>query len=108
MYIHIIHIDNKPQLIVQPKSVNVNIIYGNETVILQCNAFAALTYSWERNSGTIPNKAILQTEGDTILEIPNIRREDAGDYRCVAENNISTSESEYASVTVTGQIVNSS
>jgi len=70
-------------------------------VTLECIAFAALI-TWERKDGEISSKAILGEE-NTILEIPNIRREDAGDYRCVAENSAGRSMSKYAKVSVTGE-----
>ena len=95
-------IEKRPQLVIEPMNVNVHIINGNETAMLQCNAFGAITFTWERTNGrTIPDYAILR-EGDTILEIPNIRREDGGNYRCVAGNSIGTSSSQYARVIVTG------
>ena len=81
---------------------NVHIINGSEMITLQCNAFGASTYTWEWQDGKIPNKAVPK-EGGTILEIPNIRREEAGDYRCVARNSVGTSISRYARITVTGE-----
>lgn len=94
-------LDRRPELIVEPKRQNVKIRDGDEKVTLECIAFDA-TITWERRSGEIPDKAILR-EGDSILELPNIRREDAGDYRCSAENRGGRSMSKYAKVTVTGE-----
>ena len=68
---------------------------------LECVAFDA-DITWERRNGEIPSKAILR-EGNTILEIPNVRREDEGDYRCTAENSLGTTRSEYAEVSITGK-----
>lgn len=93
--------DDKPQLVVEPVNLSVHVTSGNETAILKCNAFGAHTYTWERKDGAILEKAMLK-EGDTILVIPDIRREDAGDYRCVVENNAGASTSQYARITVTG------
>ena len=94
--------ENRPQLVVEPTDLNIHIINGSELAVLQCIALGASTYTWEWLGGTITTKAVLK-EGDTILEIPNIRREEAGDYRCVARNSAGTSTSEYARITVTGK-----
>ena len=67
---------------------------------LECVAFDAVI-TWERKNGDIPSKAILR-EGNTTLEIPNVRREDEGDYRCTAENSLGTTRSKYAEVSITG------
>ena len=68
---------------------------------MECVAFDA-DITWERRNGEIPSKAIMR-EGNTILEIPNVRREDEGDYRCIAENNLGTTMSRYAEVSITGK-----
>ena len=68
---------------------------------LECVAFNA-DITWERRNGAIPSKAILR-EGNTILQIPNVRRGDEGDYRCNAENNLGTTRSKYAEVSITGK-----
>ena len=73
---------------------------GNERVTLECIAFGA-DITWERRDGKIPKKAMLR-EGDTRLEIPNVRRNDGDDYRCVAENRDGQTMSKYAAVTITG------
>ena len=69
---------------------------------LECIAFDA-DITWERRNGEIPNKAILR-EGNTIMEIPNVRREDADNYRCTAENRVGITMSKYAKVSVTGEL----
>ena len=89
-------------MVVEPVKSNIQVTIGNETAVLQCKAFGALTYTWEKKDGTIPDKAMLREEG-TILELPNIRRENVGDYRCVVDNNAGSSVSQYARVTVTGE-----
>ena len=68
---------------------------------LECVAFDA-DITWERRRGEIPSKAIMR-EGNTILEIPNVRREDEGDYRCTAENESGRMRSKHVKVSVTGK-----
>ena len=68
---------------------------------LECVAFDA-DITWERRDSAVPDKAI-QREGGAILEIPNVRREDNGDYRCVAENRDGRTMSRYAAVSITGK-----
>ena len=69
---------------------------------MECIAFDA-DITWQRRNGTISNKAILR-EGNTTLEIPNVRREDADDYRCTAENSAGRTMSKYVKVSVTGEL----
>ena len=94
--------DDEPRFVVKPMDVDIHIVYGNETAILRCNALGASTYTWQWRDGDIPDKAIRQ-EGGAILEIPNIRRDEAGNYRCVARNNAGTSINRAAIITVTGK-----
>ena len=67
---------------------------------LECVAFDA-DITWERRNDVIPNKATMR-EANAILEIPNARREDEGEYRCTAENRSGRTRSKYAEVTITG------
>ena len=93
-------LDQRPQLVAEPKRQNIRIRNGDEKATLECIAFGA-DITWERRNDVVPDKAMLR-EGGAILEIPNVRREDNGDYRCVAENRDGTTMSKYASVSVTG------
>lgn len=102
---YFIHVtDNEPQLVVEPENLNIHITEGNETAVLHCNAFGADTYTWERRDDIIPDKAVLREAG-TILEIPNIRRGEAGSYRCIVENSAGRSTSQYSDIIVTGEII---
>lgn len=94
-------LDRRPELVVEPKRQNIRIRNGREKVTLECVAFGA-NITWERRDGIIPDRAILR-EGGAILEIPNVRREDNGDYRCVAENRDGRTRSQYAAVSITGK-----
>lgn len=95
--------DGRPVMVVQPEDTDINIIYGNENVTLQCAALGAEDYLWERRDGTLPNNAIMiNQELQSTLVITHIRREDAGQYRCVADGRGSRN-SRYAHVTVTGR-----
>ena len=96
-------IDDRPQLVVEPKKQNIMIRNGNERVTLECIAFGA-DITWERKSGMIPNKAMLR-EGGARLEIPNVRRDDDNDYRCIAENRNGQTMSKYVAVSVTGAAI---
>ena len=95
-------LDERPEVVEEPKRQNVEIKNGDEKVTLECIAFGA-TITWERRDGVpVPAKAT-QREGGAILEIPNVRREDGGDYRCTAENRHGRTTSRYAAVSVTGE-----
>lgn len=94
-------LDDRPEFVVEPKRQNIKLKKGDEKVTLECIAFNALI-RWERKSGELPSKAVLR-EGNSILEIPNPRSEDNGDYRCVAENSFGTSMSKYVKVSIKGK-----
>jgi len=95
-------VDRAPEFVIQPEDTNVNIINGRENVTIECAALPADDYTWERRDGTVPNKTIIiVNEEKSMLVIPNIRREDAGQYRCVTDGR----GSRYARVTVTGVLV---
>ena len=94
-------LDRRPELVVEPERQNIKIRNGYEKVTLECVAFGA-DIIWERRNGVVPDKAI-QREGGAILEIPNARREDNGDYRCIAENRDGRTMSRYAAVSITGK-----
>jgi len=98
-----ISIDERPEMVVQPENTDINVLNGNENVTLQCAALAAENYSWERRDGALPNNTIMMNQGQlSTLVIAHIRREDAGEYRCVADGRGSRN-SQYARVTVTGR-----
>ena len=88
-------------MVAEPNRQNIKIRNGDEKATLECIAFGA-DITWERRNDEVPDKAMLK-EGGAILEIPNVRREDNGDYRCVAENRDGRTRSRYAAVSVTGE-----
>ena len=71
---------------------------------LTCEADGATSFIWERQSGSIPSGAIgVNTNTLTII---NLQPEDAGNYRCVAINGDRSSKSNYATLSINGNIHN--
>ena len=69
---------------------------------LTCEADGALSYRWERQNDVIPSDSTgVNTNALTLI---NLQIKDAGNYRCVATNFHGSSESNYATVTVTSKM----
>ena len=84
-----------------PKSQTVAIVFGNETVTLQCIADGeGLSYSWHRQDLELPHGAIGSTTN--TLVIPRVREEDSGNYQCTVGNKFGVVSSDYAILSVTG------
>ena len=74
---------------------------GTTSTTLMCEAERADSYSWERQSGSIPSDAT--GVNTTMLTLNNLQLEDAGDYRCVATNDGGNVPSNYATLSLTGE-----
>ncbi|XP_069802804.1 carcinoembryonic antigen-related cell adhesion molecule 6-like [Dendropsophus ebraccatus] len=85
----------KPKItasITQPKE--------NETLTLTCDTSNAVTTRWSRRGTSISSEARLSTDNRT-LTFSSIKREDAGQYQCEAQNIASKDSSDPYTVTVT-------
>ena len=91
-----------PLITAQPIDKEVSLFGNIFNFSLTCDAIGAMSYNWERESGSIPSGAIgVNTNTLTII---NLQPEDAGNYRCVATNTNGSSYSEYATITITGEL----
>jgi len=89
-----------PLITTHPVSNTISLLTNNFNYSLTCEADGAISYNWERQSGSISSSATgVNTNTLTII---NLTPEDAGRYRCIATNDSDSSESNYATLTVNG------
>jgi len=79
----------------------IHLTTSNLIISLRCEANAELSYTWERQDGSIPSSVTgLNTNTLTFV---NLQVEDAGQYRCVITGACGTSFSEYATIEIFGK-----
>ncbi|XP_073513826.1 cell adhesion molecule CEACAM1-like [Phyllobates terribilis] len=71
----------------------------NEAFTLTCNTNNAMTIRWTRKGAGVPSGAKLSVDNKT-LTFSSVKRGDAGEYRCEAQNLFSTSTSDPYTVTM--------
>ncbi|XP_073511454.1 cell adhesion molecule CEACAM16-like [Phyllobates terribilis] len=87
--------------VTKPKiTASINQPKENESLTLTCSTLQPVTIWWTRNGGSIPSGAKLSKDNKG-LSFSSIKREDAGEYRCEAENIASKDSSDPYKVTVT-------
>ena len=91
-----------PFICIHPKDMVVDLLNNAMFVSLTCEADGAETYYWERLIGGIPTGAI--GVNNNTFTIINLQPEDAGNYRCVATNASGSSVSDYAQLSINGQL----
>ena len=72
---------------------------------MSCETDRRLSIAWERENDIIPHN---RTNGtyNSILTLINLQPEDAGKYRCVVSHRFFEScNSEYAMITINGNII---
>ena len=90
-----------PEIVTDPMDDTIMLVTNNFNYSLTCEAFGAVSYDWERQSGSIPpNTAGINTSTLTFI---NLTPQDAGSYRCVATNPSGSSVSSYAQLTIQGK-----
>ena len=92
-----------PEIVTDPMDDTIMLVTNNFNYSLTCEAFGAVSYDWERQSGSIPpNTAGVNTSTLTFI---NLTPQDAGSYRCVATNPSGSSASNYAQLAIQGKLM---
>ena len=88
-----------PPVITQdPINIKITLVNNYTNVSLTCKADGASSYIWEKQNGVIPSDSTgVKTN---ILNLVNLRPQDAGNYRCVAINDTGSIKSHYAMVII--------
>ncbi|KAL9970485.1 hypothetical protein ACROYT_G022868 [Oculina patagonica] len=81
---------SSPKVTITPSQLTVN---ESNTAVLFCSATGnpAPQVSWSRVNGSLPSNRI-KLMSDGLLQIVNVRLEDAGKYKCVAQNILGNEE----------------
>ena len=80
----------------------IRLVNNYTNVSLTCEADGTSSYNWEREEdGVIPSHSTgVNTNTLTLI---NLQPEDASNYRCVTTNASGSSESNYATVTISSE-----
>ena len=90
-----------PVIITHPMNITITLQNDTTSVTLTCEADGATSYTWERQSGSIPSGAT--GVNTNLLTLNNLQLEDAGNYQCVATNEGGSTPSNYAALLITGE-----
>ena len=96
-----IHLGILPVITLHPMGTRIRLVNNYTNVSLTCEANGASSYNWEREDGVIPSDST--GVNTNTLNLINLQPEDAGNYRCVATNASGSSESNYATVTISSE-----
>ena len=90
-----------PVIKLHPVDTSIPILTNFTNYTLTCEADGASSYRWEKQNDVIPSDSTgMNTNTLTLI---NVRPDDASNYRCVAINVHGSSESSYATITVTSK-----
>ena len=80
-----------------------------ESALLSCDVKARPQptdfVKWQRDMSVVDGEAFDSSEGRLLYHIPEIGRDDAGLYRCVADNGFGSSVSQELSLTVLCKLI---
>jgi len=92
-----------PPITVPPSNQVINLATNNYNLSLYCEATGASSYTWQKQDSSIPSNSV--GVNTRTLSIINMQPENAGNYRCVASSECGASYSEYATITINGEVV---
>ena len=92
-----------PEIITHPTDINAT---APSNAVFTCSASAAcsdLSFKWKRLNSVLPKKSSLSKNDTTSsLIIPNVTRDDVGEYYCVVQANDKKSQSNTARLRFSG------
>ncbi|XP_058146939.1 neural cell adhesion molecule L1 isoform X3 [Dasypus novemcinctus] len=90
-------IDRKPRLLFPTSSSSHLVALQGQPLILECIAegFPTPTIKWLRPSGPMPADRVTYQNHNKTLQLVNVGEEDDGEYRCLAENSLGTTQHTY-------------
>ena len=94
-----------PVITVHPMDTVIQLYTNFTNHTLTCEADGASSYRWEKQNDIILSNSTGVLVNTNTLTLINLQPEDAGNYRCVATNVRGSSESNYATITVTSKYV---
>ena len=91
-----------PEIITHPVDL---IVTASSNAVFACSVRVCdlISFKWKRKNSDLPKKSLLSANNTTsFLTIPNVTRDDVGEYYCIVETNNKMSQSNVARLQFSG------